>query len=362
MSGKKLFQNPPPHTRAKHEILRRYLEAWLPIQSRYNQRIVYIDGFAGPGRYANGDRGSPLIALDAVKDHTGRLAEEIVFLFVEANAGAHRTLQDTLAEYECPRNVSVRPPILGQFDQEMTSVLDELDHQGSRLAPTFAFIDPFGFSGTPFSVVRRIMSHDRCETLITFMYEEINRFVAHPDRRIQAHFDDLFGTGAWRGAADLETPAERRAFLEGLYRDQLTSEAGVRYVLPFEMVNVGNRTDYFLFFCTNNYLGLKKMKQAHWRVDPASGIQFRDNSDGVPMLLEGTPQFERLARLISQWAAGTERSVEEIEQFVVIETPFIGSHIRRALAPLEKEGRVSVTQSERQRRFYYPAGTTIRFP
>ena len=52
-----------PHTRAKHEILQRYLEAWFPILSSYHHRIVYIDGFAGPGRYKGGELGSPIIAL-----------------------------------------------------------------------------------------------------------------------------------------------------------------------------------------------------------------------------------------------------------------------------------------------------------
>ena len=52
-----------PHTQAKHEILRRYLGAWFPILSRYNDRIVYIDGFSGPGRYKGGDPGSPFVAL-----------------------------------------------------------------------------------------------------------------------------------------------------------------------------------------------------------------------------------------------------------------------------------------------------------
>jgi hypothetical protein len=40
-----------PHTAAKHQILRKYLDAWFPILATYNKRIVYVDGFAGPGRY-----------------------------------------------------------------------------------------------------------------------------------------------------------------------------------------------------------------------------------------------------------------------------------------------------------------------
>jgi len=54
-----------PHTSAKHQILRKYLDAWLPILGRHNSRIVYIDGFAGPGEYSGGEPGSPIIALEA---------------------------------------------------------------------------------------------------------------------------------------------------------------------------------------------------------------------------------------------------------------------------------------------------------
>src|SRR4051794_40327045 len=45
------------HTAAKHAILRKYLDAWLPILGggRYaHDHLVLIDGFAGPGRYATG--------------------------------------------------------------------------------------------------------------------------------------------------------------------------------------------------------------------------------------------------------------------------------------------------------------------
>ena len=31
-----------PHTQAKHTILRRYWEAWLPIMTKYNQRVRII--------------------------------------------------------------------------------------------------------------------------------------------------------------------------------------------------------------------------------------------------------------------------------------------------------------------------------
>ncbi len=58
-----------PHTRAKHRILERYLQAWLPIMSSRNERLVIVDGFAGPGIYKGGEPGSPIIELKAFPGH-----------------------------------------------------------------------------------------------------------------------------------------------------------------------------------------------------------------------------------------------------------------------------------------------------
>jgi hypothetical protein len=60
------------HTAAKHRVLRGYLDGWIPVMAnraahRIGQpRLLLADGFAGPGRYAAGERGSPLLMLDAL--------------------------------------------------------------------------------------------------------------------------------------------------------------------------------------------------------------------------------------------------------------------------------------------------------
>jgi len=74
-----------PHTAKKHEILRRYFEAWLPIMVKWNSRVLFIDGFAGPGEYSKGEDGSPVIVLKAARDHTHKFESELVCLFVEAD-------------------------------------------------------------------------------------------------------------------------------------------------------------------------------------------------------------------------------------------------------------------------------------
>ncbi|MBO9333604.1 MAG: three-Cys-motif partner protein TcmP [Roseiflexus sp.] len=58
--------------------------AWFPILGSGNRRLVYIDGFCGPGRYEGGEDGSPIIALKEAMNPRERLAShEIIFLFLD---------------------------------------------------------------------------------------------------------------------------------------------------------------------------------------------------------------------------------------------------------------------------------------
>src|ERR1039458_2529045 len=85
-----------PHTAAKHRVLRAYLDAWIPVMAQQALRVhrlstepprlLLVDGFAGPGRYATGEPGSPLIMLEALLSHAAfeRLGGvSFVFLFIE---------------------------------------------------------------------------------------------------------------------------------------------------------------------------------------------------------------------------------------------------------------------------------------
>src|ERR1700757_1934094 len=97
-----------PHTRAKHEILKRYLQAWMVIlsQGRFPE-ILYIDGFAGPGEYAGGEAGSPIIALDTALGFKPPLTAKVHFLFVDKDDARADHLRKQVALRALPANLSV---------------------------------------------------------------------------------------------------------------------------------------------------------------------------------------------------------------------------------------------------------------
>jgi three-Cys-motif partner protein len=352
-----------PHTSAKHAILRRYWQAWLPIMTKYNQRVLYIDGFAGPGKYAGNEDGSPLIALKSARDHAARPRTEVIFIFIEKEENRFKHLVATVDEIRptLPANFRVHC-VRGVFDDQMTEVLDKLDEQRARIAPSLVFIDPFGFSHTPFHTVERMMQNQRCEVLITFMYEEINRFLSHP-KHVET-YDLLFGTGQWRQVLDVNGSEARRRTIHDIYRDQLR-QAGIEYVRSFEMLNRGNSTDYFLFFGTHNLLGLEKMKEAMWMVDPSGTFQFSDFTDAneTSKLFADEPDFKQLKEMILERFWEEEVAVEDLAKYVVAETPFLRTHFKRhILKPMEIKGTLSVIHAGPSRRKgTFADGTIIRF-
>ena len=88
-----------PHTLAKHGILKSYLDAWTAILSRATRspELLFVDAFAGPGEYSNGEPGSPIVALNSVLNHTGNLPKPVRFLFIENRIDRYEHLCARLA-------------------------------------------------------------------------------------------------------------------------------------------------------------------------------------------------------------------------------------------------------------------------
>lgn len=355
-----------PHTRAKHAILGRYLRAWTPILSQGGfPEIVYIDGFAGPGRYSKNEEGSPVIALKAALEQTVPLTATLRYLFIEKDPKRAESLNALVLAETLPTNfkVTVRGGVT--FEDAYNDLVKAGALGGRRSPPTFAFIDPFGWSGVPFNIVADILSRPSCEVLITFMYEELNRFLGHPDQ--EANFDSYFGTTAWRRIVPIADAKERNRALHDLYLSQLRSAAHAKYVRSFEMRNKRDVTDYFLFFATNNLLGLKRMKESMWKVDEAGEFTFSDATDPNQLVLfTKTPEFALLEKVILQRFAGKTVKVAEIEEFVLAETSFRETHYKtQVLRPLELSNPPRITvlgaSPKRRRGTFADPATLLRF-
>ena len=358
------------HTRAKHELLRRYLGAWFPILAAYNKRLVFLDGFAGPGVYSDGERGSPLVAIETLVDHVhfDRWSSiEFVFFFVEADGARFESLTRELDRYWAgrlggqPANVQVHL-VNDRFATVASEVVAEAKGQGKKLAPTLAFVDPFGWSAVPLELISQLLAANKCEVLVHFTYDSVNQLFGDERPDAAPHFAELFGTpeAMHRQAAAL-TGEDRKSFLRDLYEHQLREVGGFRFVRSFEMVDTGRgQTAYFLMFGTRHPKGLQVMKDAMWAIDPVAGVRFRGYAGSQQMFFAEKPDFKPLREALLDRFAGESAPVEAIERFVIEDTDYKETHYKKVLKDLEEEG-VIVCESERKRRLTYPPGTKLDF-
>ena len=348
-------------TVAKHLVLRSYLNGWFPILGSWNGRLLFIDGFAGPGEYEGGEPGSPLIALECVRQHKeqGRRSlkdVEVVLLFIEEEPERAKHLESLLEQEQLPSHTSY-DVLQGTFEDHMTDLLDYIDEQNAELAPAFVMIDPFGVKGSPMNLIERILQNSRSECMISFMYEPIRRFREQPE--FQPSLNGLFGTEEWQRCDDISNEDERKLCLHDLFKEQL-KKRGAKQVVFFELWN-RRRHIYTIYFASGSRKGCDLMKQSIWKVDPSGGYQLSGYAGRQRMLLGANT--DPLAAQLRAHFGNRPTSIEDIEAFVMSdETIYHKGHLRqKTLGPLERKGRISVSRPQGGQGFANHKGIKVRF-
>jgi three-Cys-motif partner protein len=354
------------HTKAKHTILRKYLDAWIPILGggKYpHPDLVLIDAFAGPGRYLGGAAGSPVIMMQAYVEQPTLIKARPHFFFIEQEADRAAYLKSEVDKLYVPPTIEVEV-IHGSFDPEFPQLVGRLEKRFGRLPPTFAFIDPFGAGDLPVALSTSLLDVPRCEVLIYFPVSFIARFGEQPEFAMT--MANLFADGRWRPAFIPHVGfEERKRMLLDLFLNELRKR--VPYVRSFEITparEAGGNTYHLVFGTPNAEQGLRKMKDAMWQVDPSGGQGFRDSTLAEhPVLFSDAPDFGELERMLREHFDQRWFSIEEAERFTLLDTPFRDNgHLKTpTLKPAEKRGALEVRRKTGQRAGSFTSETQMRF-
>jgi len=342
------------HTRVKHILLGKYLAAWIPILGKYNPRICYFDSFAGRGEYLHEktgnviQTGSPLIALNIADRLSGYFGKLRCF-FIEKDRDNFTNLENVLEREKSNIKNWEKIDVIKE-NNEFANVADEvfkyLEREGGSLVPSFFFLDPFGFSGIPFSVVTRILSNPKTEVFFTFMVRDIARFIELPE--LEDTFNSLFGTDEWKGILDF--PQKREIALINLYRKRLHEVANVKYSWAFRVCTSEKvETLYYLIHATNNFKGHSIMKSIMFKQSAQGDFAYlgpQDIAMQSQMRLFDIHIIEDLKKFLLQRFKGETIAYDKIQEEVCIpwcsEPPYIDQHYRQALKELESERKIRI--------------------
>lgn len=281
---KSVLWKAPQHTLAKISILQAYLTRWFEIlgRSKSRQNLWYIDGFAGPGEYTNSPTGSPVAAITSANEALQSVgsqwrAGDIHCVFIEENPERFAHLKNKLAATACSQKIHTHF-LSSTFVDGLSALRNQAHNPFSPPSPLFAFVDPFGATGIPFSDIKDLLSRASSEVLINFDSDGIGRiFLAEEAANHEVILNEVFGDDSWK--AELAKHRVSHELYRGvlaLYKQKLLALPKVRYVFAFEMRSAKNTIDYHLVFASQHPLGLEKMKEAMMTIAKNGDYCFSD--------------------------------------------------------------------------------------
>lgn len=349
------------HTPAKHALLRAYLIRWMSIIRNTQLPAVYVDAFAGPGRYRGGEEGSPVLVLNLLSGGRG-MSNDVSFVFLETREDRFLHLRTEVSRLTLPQNFRVEIE-----NKDCVSYLRqraaEWRTMGRRLGVLFAFIDPFGLD-LPFDVVAGLLARPSSEVLITFMTDYVKRFATeHIDR-----IDDLLGEpGASLSIGSLP-PEKRPEEIRRRYRERLGKD--VPFVRWFSVRRRSGLPIYDLFFAGRDPTGHYVFKEAMWKLDESGEFSFDPSCDPNQGTLFGGGHPEALADDLIRRFRGASVGTTALFEYVRDHTIYLERHGNAALKLLEDgerpQGRIRVSPKKEdgssRRGQTYPEGLVVAFP
>jgi three-Cys-motif partner protein len=344
------------HARAKHAIQWTYLGAWLAILGSRHRTLLLFDGFAGRGRYNDGQDGSPILFWKRAKEavEQGR-PREVRIRCNELNRNNFQNLQDEVAKLSFPGvTISCQR---AKFEDAADEAAALLEQQGRSVPPSFWTADPFGFAGVPLGTIRRIMSLDRAEVLITFMVRDMRRFLDQDN--FEAPLTEFFGGDAWRDCIDRREAEEREQCLLLRYSELVRSGGVAKYATPFRVFEDERRqTLYYLVHLSNHPLGMRQMKKAMIKESPDMTfwpVTVRP-PDQLALDVGEQPPFPRLQRHLVETYGGQRL---QFGKLLDIDYPvgfWLEPEYRAAIKALNSERKVVIERSRKTKTGREPSG------
>ena len=143
-----LFSELKDWSERKHELVIKYLEGFVRILGGSRKGTVYyVDGFAGPGIYNDGSRGSPIRAAEYASSLVGKYYQ-LQCINVEADPECFENLRSCTKPFD-----AYTQNRFGSFADNIAGILTDIGEY-----PTIFFLDPFGVKGIEWKYVSPILS------------------------------------------------------------------------------------------------------------------------------------------------------------------------------------------------------------
>ncbi len=252
-------------SRAKHDILRRYLEPFSnKILSKW-ESIDFIDGFSGPWKNTDTENlsdtsiGISLRTLSEValtRRHSVS-SPKIRCIFNEKDPRSYALLENYIERSRDAFPLIDIKIFQGEFSENAAVIRNAASNKYQLL-----FVDPTGYTGFPPSALK-LFGNRSSEIIVNFMRSFMERFVSgnHLDKKTA-----LVGlVGTTRAQYLLDTGADIKT-VEAEYLKMLRADLGYSFSGFSPIHNPDKEQIHFnLAFATNHSMGMETMRTAEFK-------------------------------------------------------------------------------------------------
>jgi three-Cys-motif partner protein len=352
----KFFDEQADQSQVKTAIVTKYFWAWAKIitavQKKHGgDRIAYIDLFAGPGRYKDGAKSTPLLILEqAIADPVFR--DKLVVVFNDKDAENTSTLKQEIAKLDGLQTLKHEPGIYtNEVGEEIVKMFEQWN-----LVPTLFFVDPWGYKGLSLRLINSVLKNWGCDCIFFFNYNRINMGLGND--AVKHHMEALFGADkAPQMSAKLETldPIQRElCVVEELCK--ALKDMGGKYTLPFRFKNAqGNRTSHHLIFVSKDQLGYEVMKDIMAKESSIAeqGVptfEYNPADARQPFLFELARPLDDLEGMLCNEFAGRTMTMLKVFQAHHIDRCYIKKNYKDVLLKLEMDGKIKADPPRAKRK------------
>ena len=341
------FNEQSDQSEVKTAIVSKYFKAWSNVILGYqakrggDKRIAYIDLFAGPGRYGDGAKSTPLYILEqAIADE--KLRGNLLTLFNDKDDANTSSLLEEIKKLPGIETLAHAPEV--RTEEVGENIVKEFE--GIEIVPTLMFVDPWGYKGLSLRLINSVLKDWACECIFFFNYNRINMGLNNDF--VKEHMDALFGESqALRVRQKLEglSPEERELTVIEELCEALIAMGG-KYTLPFRFRNGGGtRTSHHLVFVSKHPLGYKIMKDVMAKESSATqqGVptfEYSPASERQPLLFELFKPLDDLEDMLMLAFAGQTVSMEKVHDTHNYGRRYVESNYKDALTSLETKGKI----------------------
>lgn len=206
----------------KHALLDKYVPQFAGMTGSWSteKRVVFLDGYAGRGRYKNDTPGSAERIMKIAQHQFATANLAWTCYFVEQNDESAAALDAVVAEYVTD-GVDARAHH-GDVEDILGEVLTAADG-----LPLFLFLDPTGF-GLPYDVLVRLLTERRRD--VWPPTEVLLNFSLNAVRRIGGHVRSPRGNESTKHRLDLAVNGD---WWRDLFKSGVTDEAVEQVVARF---------------------------------------------------------------------------------------------------------------------------------